>query len=76
MGKVDISSLYRCGDRMNGVLIEWSVWLGIMYTILFSIFYLFFLLKHTHHYLQNICIPYTYCCGDTINLDKTGQKKE
>ena len=43
MGKVDISSLYLCGDRMNGVLIEWSVWPGNIYTILFSIcFFVFF----------------------------------
>lgn len=28
MGIVDISSLHRCGVRMNGVLIEWNPWLG------------------------------------------------
>lgn len=31
MGKVDYCSLYLCGIRMNGVLIEWISWLGYFY---------------------------------------------
>ena len=36
MGRVDCCSLYRCGVRMNGVLIEWNPWLGYFYY--FSLF--------------------------------------
>ena len=35
MGKVDCCSLYRCGVRMNGVLIEWNPWLGYFYIFTF-----------------------------------------
>lgn len=40
MGKVDYCSLYLCGIRMNGVLIEWNSWLG------------YFIFLHTHLYTK------------------------
>lgn len=47
MGKVDFCSLYRCGIRMNGVLIEWNPWLGYFY-------YFHFLHVRTCHTIPHI----------------------
>lgn len=77
MGKVDDSNLYLCGVRMNGVLIEWNPWLGtfVLLFFLFLLFFHFFTRTYMSHYLsKKICIPNTYCCGDTSNLDKNGNR--
>ena len=76
MGIVDISSLHRCGVRMNGVLIEWNSWLGYFY--IFSLF----LHVRTCHTIQKTIFTkkavshFTIVLWGYINLDKTGQKKE
>jgi hypothetical protein len=39
MGKVDYCSLYLCGIRMNGVLIEWNSWLGYFIFFTYTLIY-------------------------------------
>ena len=56
MGIVDISSLHRCGVRMNGVLIEWNPWLGYFY--IFSLFYTYVhVTQYKKLYLQKKLYP-------------------
>jgi hypothetical protein len=60
MGKVDYCSLYLCGIRMNGVLIEWNSWLGyFIYT-----------------YIQKCCILYyNSAVGIQVTWIKLDRKK-
>lgn len=75
MGIVDISSLHRCGVRMNGVLIEWNSWLGY-----FFIFFHFLHVRTCHtiqkQYLQKSCIPfYNSAVGIQLTWIKLDRKK-
>jgi hypothetical protein len=56
MGIVDISSLHRCGVRMNGVLIEWNPWLGYFY--IFTFFTRTYMSHNTKTIFTKCCIPF------------------
>ena len=52
MGKVDYCSLYLCGIRMNGVLIEWNPWLG--YFIIFTFLHITQYKNYLHNAVSHI----------------------
>ena len=74
MGIVDISSLHRCGVRMNGVLIEWNSWLGY-----FFIFFTFLHVRTCHTIQKTIFTKKLYPIYDSavgIQVTWIKQKKE